>query len=295
MKKFRVLNRLCKGFCGVRTMTTAGGNEYKNILTDKYGGIMTIAMNRPEKRNAVNPETAKELVSAFTEFEQDKESLVAVFHGKGGNFCAGFDLSALASADESLLETKYGEKHAPMGPSRMCFSKPVIACIDGYAVAGGLELALLCDLRVVEESAILGVYCRRFGVPLLDGGTVRLQKLIGLSRAMDLILTGRSVTAKEAMEFGLANRITATGSGLAEAVQLAHSLIQFPQRCMNADRQSAYNAAYNATSIDDALRYEYENGIKVVVEESVPGARKFQEGVGKHGSFNLNNPTKSNL
>lgn len=278
-----------------RRMTTSNSDVYKNILTDKYGGIMTIAINRPEKRNAVNPETAKELVQAFTEFEQDKDSLVAVFHGKGGNFCAGYDLSALALADHSHLEEKYSQGPAPMGPSRMCFSKPVIACIDGYAVAGGLELALLCDLRVVEESAIMGVYCRRFGVPLLDGGTVRLQKLIGLSRAMDLILTGRSVTAKEALDIGLANRLTATGSGLAEAIQLAHSLIRFPQRCMNVDRQSAYNAAYNAISQDDALKFEYENGIKVVTEESIPGAQKFQKGIGKHGSFNLNHPSKPKL
>ncbi|XP_045182578.2 short-chain-enoyl-CoA hydratase-like [Mercenaria mercenaria] len=284
-------------FGAIRNMTTSSNGGYNNILTDKYGGIMTIAINRPEKRNAVNPETAKELFQAFTDFEEDKEALVAVLHGKGGNFCAGYDLTALAGAgaDESVFQEQLSSGQAPMGPSRMCFSKPVIACIDGYAVAGGLELALLCDLRVVEESAVLGVFCRRFGVPLLDGGTVRLQKLIGLSRAMDLILTGRSVSGQEAADIGLANKITATGSGLAESIQLAHTLLKFPQKCMNTDRQSAYYAAYSATSQQDALRYEYENGVKVLVEESIPGAQKFTKGIGKHGSFNLNKPSKPKL
>lgn len=291
----RNIRKFTKVFGAFRNMSSSSNAGFNNILTDKYGGIMTIAINRPEKRNAVNPETAKELYTAFTEFEQDSESLVAVLHGKGGNFCAGYDLSVLATADSSILKEKFSESQAPMGPSRMCFSKPVIACIDGYAVAGGLELALLCDLRVVEESAVLGVFCRRFGVPLIDGGTVRLQKLIGFSRAMDLILTGRSVTGKEALEIGLANRIAATGSGLAESIQLAHSLLKFPQKCMNADRQSAYYAAYTASSQEDALRYEYENGIKVLEEESIQGAKRFTEGFGKHGSFNPNKPAKPKL
>ncbi|KAL4235237.1 hypothetical protein ACF0H5_006875 [Mactra antiquata] len=289
------LHRLNHLFKVVRKMTTSTDSTYKNILVDKVGGIMTIAINRPEKRNCVNPATAKELVQAFNNFEKDEESKVAVLHGKGGNFCAGYDLSSLASSEITDLQLEYSGGQAPMGPSRMCFSKPVIACIDGYAVAGGLELALLCDLRVVEESSIMGVFCRRFGVPLIDGGTVRLQKLIGLSRAMDLILTGQGISGKEAYEIGLANRVTATGSGLSEAINMAQTLLKFPQKCMNTDRQSAYNAAYNAVSLDDALQYEYENGIKVVLEESLPGAQKFTQGVGKHGSFNLNSPTKPKL
>ncbi|WAR16969.1 HPCD-like protein [Mya arenaria] len=279
----------------LRKMSSSSSSKYKNLEIENAGKIMTIGINRPEKRNAVNPETASELFSAFNDFQNDEDSWVAVLHGTGGNFCAGYDLSSLASAPECLLQQMKESNVAPMGPSRMCFNKPVIAAIDGYAVAGGLELALLCDLRVMEESAVVGVYCRRFGVPLIDGGTVRLQKLIGLSRAMDMILTGRSITAKEAYDFGLANRVCSTGSALAVALQLAHSLLRYPQRCMNLDRQSAYYAAYNAASMEDALQYEFDNGIQVVQEESVQGAKRFQEGIGKGGSFNVKNPSNSKL
>lgn len=265
----------------------------ETIETQQIGKIMLIGINRPEKRNAVDPNTAGQLVDAFTKFDEDSNSEVAVLHGKGGNFCAGFDLSALSSMNKSSLQELSGR--ASMGPSRMCLSKPVIAAVSGYAVAGGLELALLCDLRVLEQSAVMGVYCRRLGVPLIDGGTVRLQKLIGLSRAMDMILTGRSVDAQEALQFGLANRVVQDGTALAEAVQLAQSLLKSPKQCMNTDRESAYYAAYEASSLDDALQHEYDNGIGVVLKESVQGAQKFVDGFGKHGSFNPNKPSKSKL
>lgn len=286
----RKLLNFRRGFVIIRRMST---EIKKTVETQQIGKVLLIGINRPEKRNAVDPNTAEQLVEAFTKFETDSDSLVAVLYGKGGSFCAGFDLSALLSMDEDNL-IKMRDK-ATMGPSRMCLSKPVIAAVSGYAVAGGLELACLCDLRVVEESAIMGVFCRRFGVPLIDGGTVRLQKLIGLSRAMDMILTGRGVTAQEALQFGLANRVAKTGAGLAEAVQLANSLLKFPQKCMNTDRESAYYAAYRATSLEDALKYEYDNGINVIQEESIPGARKFIGGQGKHGSFNPNKPGKHKL
>ncbi|KAH3859815.1 hypothetical protein DPMN_102637 [Dreissena polymorpha] len=211
-----MLQNLCvlkkSRFWIIKKMSSVSRVAYKNLLVETVEGITTIGINRPEKRNAVNQETAVELVDAFKHFENDHESKVAVLHGKGGNFCAGFDLSALASSNEEDLLKFGASENAPMGPSRMCFSKPVIAAVDGYAVAGGLELALLCDLRVMEETAVMGVFCRRFGVPLIDGGTVRLPKLIGLSRAMDLILTGRSVSGKEAFEMGLANRLCTTGA-----------------------------------------------------------------------------------
>ncbi|XP_060595642.1 enoyl-CoA hydratase EchA19-like [Ruditapes philippinarum] len=283
-------------FGAIRAMTASSNDGSNNILIQKCERIMRITINRPEKRNAVNPETATELFQAFKNFEEDEDSLVAILHGTGGNFCAGYDLTSLANTETvPSFEEPLVNSQGPMGPSRMCFSKPVIACIEGYAVAGGLELALMCDLRVVDESAVLGVFCRRFGVPLLDGGTVRLQKLIGLSRAMDLILTGRSVSAQEAGEMGLANVVAKTGSGLSVAMNLAGSLLKYPQRCMNADRQSAYYAAYNASSQQDALKYEFENGVKVLAEESIPGAKRFTEGIGKHGSFKLYKPTKPKL
>ncbi|XP_014668624.1 PREDICTED: probable enoyl-CoA hydratase, mitochondrial [Priapulus caudatus] len=169
----------------------------------------------------------------------------------------------------------------------MDISKPVIAAIDGYAVAGGLELALMCDMRVVEESAIMGVYCRRFGVPLIDGGTVRLPAIIGLSRAMDMILTGRAITAKEALDWGLANRLVATGTSLGQAINLANSLIKFPQECLKMDKRSAYYATFDAKSIKDGLKFELNNASHVINTESVAGAEKFTQGIGRHGKFRL--------
>ncbi|XP_064606796.1 short-chain-enoyl-CoA hydratase-like isoform X2 [Liolophura sinensis] len=283
--------------CTIRAMATASTD--KNLVeVEKVGSVLLIGINRPENRNAINPATAKVLYSAFKEFENDSDCHVAVLHGKGGNFCAGYDLKELSRVnadDENMQEIGEPIDHELgfMGPSRMAFSKPVIAAVSGYAVAGGLELALMCDLRVVEENAIMGVFCRRFGVPLLDGGTVRLPQLIGLSRALDLILTGRPVGAKEALEMGLANRVVSTGTALGSAILLANSLVKFPQECMNADRRSAYYSCYEAKSVQDALQHEYIDGVKVLTKESIPGAKTFADGIGRHGSFNLN--VKSNL
>ncbi|ESO86101.1 hypothetical protein LOTGIDRAFT_129882 [Lottia gigantea] len=257
-----------------------------NLELAQLGPVSLIGINRPEKRNAVDPTTAKELIQAFQKFEEDDQSKVAVLYGKGGYFSAGLDLKSLAGSEANIKTPSPKEGLvAPMGPSRMMLSKPVIGAISGYAVAGGLELALLCDLRVVEENAIMGVFCRRFGVPLVDGGTVRLPQLIGLSRAMDLILTGRPIGAKEALEFGLANRIAPHGQGLNHAIELANEISKFPQRCMNTDRRSAYNSTFNAKNMTEALQFEFENGMEVVKEEAIPGAQSFKDGVGRHGSF----------
>nr|XP_060630772.1 enoyl-CoA hydratase EchA19-like [Anolis sagrei ordinatus] len=257
----------------------------RNVVTEIHGTILTIGINRPEVRNAVNQETAKLLVQAFRSFEEDHSLTVAVLHGLGGNFCAGYDLKELADNPSSVkLEQDVTKGPGPMGPSRMTFSKPVIAAVSGYAVAGGLELSLLADLRVVEESAVLGVFCRRFGVPLIDGGTVRLPKLIGLSRAMDLILTGRPVNAQEAYQFGLANRIVPNGQALQCAIELAEQISAFPQQCMRGDRTSAYYSTFDASSFSEAMQYEFDTGMQVILKESVPGAKKFTLGQGRSGS-----------
>lgn len=257
-------------------------------------GICLISINRPNRRSAVNPATAKKLYEAFLAFEANDEQKVCVFYGEHGTFCAGADLHEVAQMKPEDKETQIaGQVHrevrehsqGPMGPSRMQVKKPVIAAVSGHAVAGGLELSLIADIRVVEESAIFGVYCRRWGVPLIDGGTVRLQKIVGLGRAMDMILTGRPVSAQEALSFGLANRVVANGTALDEAISLAKQLVKFPQLCMNVDRNSAYYTAYNATSFEDAMRNEFEQGFKVVAAEGVAGARKFSSGSGRHGGF----------
>ncbi|KAM4688694.1 enoyl-CoA hydratase EchA19-like isoform 2-T2 [Discoglossus pictus] len=257
-----------------------------NVITERHGTILTIGINRPEARNAVNPETAAQLVQAFNEFEKDPNLTAAVLHGIGGNFCAGFDLKEVAHNAESLsIVPDVTKGPGPMGPSRMQFSKPVIAAVSGYAVAGGLELSLLADLRVVEKSATFGVFCRRFGVPLIDGGTVRLPKLIGLSRALDLILTGRPVGSQEAYEFGLANRIVPDGQGLQAAIELAEHISAFPQKCMRADRVSAYYSTFDASSFEDAMQYEFNRGAEVLTEESVAGAKRFSRGEGRKGKL----------
>ncbi|GJQ81525.1 hypothetical protein Trydic_g4887 [Trypoxylus dichotomus] len=258
-------------------------NAAKTVIVKKDGNITTIGINRPEKRNCVDATTASLLTEAIEEFENDDTSYVAVLYGVGGNFCAGYDLKELSQADDFAISSKEGN----MGPTLRFIKKPMIAAVSGYAVAGGLELALLCDMRVVEDNAMMGAYCRRFGVPLIDGGTVRLQALIGLSRALDMILTGRGVTAKEAFEWGLANRIVACGTALGQAIQLANSLVKFPQECLNADRRSAYNAAYSA-KYSELLQYEQDNGTPVIAKESITGAKRFVSGIGRHGtSHNL--------
>ncbi|XP_053169312.1 enoyl-CoA hydratase EchA19-like isoform X2 [Hemicordylus capensis] len=257
----------------------------KNVITEICGTIMTIGINRPEARNAVNQETARLLLQAFESFEEDNSLTVAILHGLGGNFCAGYDLKELANNSASIkLEQDVTKGPGFLGPSRMKFSKPVIAAVSGYAVAGGLELSLLADLRVVEESAVFGVFCRRFGVPLIDGGTVRLPKLIGLSRALDLILTGRPVSAQEAYQFGLANRIVPNGQALRHAIELAEQISAFPQQCMRGDRSSAHYSAFDASSFTEAMQFEFDTGVQVLLKESVPGAKKFSLGHGRGGA-----------
>ncbi|HZH78838.1 MAG TPA: crotonase/enoyl-CoA hydratase family protein [Archangium sp.] len=251
-----------------------------SVRVEKNGPLTTVILSRPEVRNAVDGATAQALANAFREFDADDEAKVGVFFGEGGTFCAGADLKAVAEGRLPRLEP---EGDAPMGPSRMVLSKPVIAAISGHAVAGGLELALWCDLRVVEEDAVLGVFCRRWGVPLIDGGTVRLPRLIGLSRALDLILTGRPVSAQEALGMGLVNRVVPRGNAREAAEQLARELAAFPQVCMNADRRSAYAQA--ALSLEEALLQEFQGGIQVLESESVPGATRFARGAGRHGRF----------
>ena len=259
-------------------------------------GITTITINRAHKRNAVNPPTARKLKDAFVAFEDDPSQKVCVFHGAHGTFCAGFDLQELAKSPQpgdpdnedaklGAIQRVSGRNNGPMGPSRMQIRKPVISAVSGYAVAGGLELSLLGDIRIVEEDAIFGVFCRRFGVPLIDGGTVRLQAIVGLGRALDMILTGRGVGAHEALSMGLANRVVPKGKALEEAHKIAALLVSFPQACMNADRTSCYYAAYNATSLEDALSHEFDGGTKVVDAESIQGATRFAQGEGRHGKL----------
>lgn len=251
-----------------------------NVKVDNDGPVTTVIINRPQVKNAVDRPTADALVKAFTAFEADDEACVAVLWGAGGHFCAGADLKAVASGERRNRTAPDGD--GPMGPSRMLLSKPVIAAVAGSCVAGGLELALWCDLRVAEETAVFGVYCRRWGVPLIDGGTVRLPRAIGMSRALDMILTGRGVKAAEAYEMGLANRIVAEGESRQAAEALAAELARFPQTCLRQDRRSAYEQW--GIDQDTAIANEFENGRKAL-EEAVKGAARFAEGAGRHGSF----------
>lgn len=255
------------------------------VLVEKDGSVTTVIINRPEVRNAVDPETAKALRDAFRAFEEDDDALVAVLCGAGGCFCGGYDLKSLAvhGPAHGLRDPSELEGDGPMGPSRMLLSKPVIAAVGGYAVAGGLELALWCDLRIMEEDAQLGVFCRRWGVPLIDGGTVRLPRLIGLSRALDMILTGRPVGAAEALQWGLANRVVPKGQARAEAQKLAREIVCFPQICLRADRMSAYREW--DFDLEEALRVEARGGYLPLVEEARAGATRFAAGAGRHGSF----------
>jgi enoyl-CoA hydratase len=233
----------------------------------------------------VNRPTAQGLAEAFREFEQDPLAKVGVLYGEGGNFCAGADLKALSSKDPDMVNRLSPEGDAPMGPTRMSLSKPVIAAVAGYAVAGGLELAIWCDLRVVEESAVFGVFCRRFGVPLIDGGTVRLPRLIGMGRAMDMILTGRPVEAGEALSMGLANRVVPDGQCRGHAETMAAQIADFPNKCMLNDRRSAYKQWDMPFS--QAMADEFEHGVSVIQSgESLEGATRFSKGQGRRGNFN---------
>lgn len=254
------------------------------VLTEVKGEVLVVTINRPSVRNCVDGPTAALLAEAFHRFEQNDALKVAILSGAGEHFCAGADLKAVASADPARINRIDPEGDGPMGPTRMQLNKPVIAAISGYAVAGGIELAAWCDLRVVDESAIFGVFCRRFGVPLIDGGTVRLPRLVGMSRAMDMILTGRPVDAAEALQWGLANRVVPKGKVHEAALTLATQLAGFPQRCMRNDRDSAY--AQWGHPLSKALEAEFERGLDTMQSgETLAGASRFREGRGRHGVF----------
>jgi len=247
------------------------------IRIERTGTVTSVIIDRRTAKNAVDRETAQQLADAFRAFDSDDTARVAVLAGDHGTFCAGADLKAMAAGNPNRVAP---DGDGPMGPSRMLLGKPVIAAISGHAVAGGLELALWCDLRVADEDAVLGVFCRRFGVPLIDGGTIRLPRLIGLSRALDLILTGRAVTAAEALSFGLVNRVVPSGTALAAAQALAAELAELPQTAMRADRTSAY--LQHDLDLDAALAKELELGSRALAE-AMDGAGRFSHGAGRHG------------
>ena len=252
------------------------------VAVEKEGAVTIVSIDRfAEARNAVDPETAVLLREAFHAFEDDVDQSVAILTGRGGTFCAGFDLKVAAERAGSAIHDP--ERPGPMGPTRHAMSKPVIAAIEGYAVAGGLELALWCDMRVASQSAKFGVFCRRWGVPLIDGGTVRLPRLIGQSRALDMILTGREVGAREAFDWGLANRLVPEGQALDEAKKLAELLIKFPQACLRSDRRSAYEQWDLAFT--DALENEARRGAPALEAEARKGAARFAAGKGRGGDF----------
>jgi enoyl-CoA hydratase len=252
-----------------------------SVRVEKRGPVTTVILSRPEVRNAVDGPTAAALADAFRAFDADPDAAVAVLWGEGGHFCAGADLRAVTRGQGNEVRE---EGDGPMGPTRMELGKPVIAAVAGYAVAGGLELALWCDLRVAERSAVFGVFCRRFGVPLVDGGTVRLPRVVGLGRALDMILTGRPVGADEALAFGLADRRVEDGEGRAAAETLAAEIARFPEACMRSDRRSAYEQI--GRPLEQALRAETRLGAEVIRSgETLAGAERFARGAGRHGSF----------
>ncbi len=253
------------------------------VRTERRDDLFLVTITRPEVRNCIDRETAAGLAEAFRLFDSDDALRVAILQGEGGCFCAGADLKEASGGSPNA--NRVGVKgDGPMGPTRMLLSKPVIAAVEGHAVAGGLELAIWCDMRVAARDAVFGVYCRRWGVPLIDGGTIRLPRLIGQSRAMDLILTGRGVSGDEALAMGLANRLVEPGEALAGALELARTLADFPQRCLRADRLSALTQW--GEELDDALRAETSTGIEVVRSgETQAGATRFAQGAGRHGRF----------
>ena len=251
-----------------------------SVLTEARHNVLIVTINRPEVRNAVDGPTAHELADAFRKFDGDEQLKVAVLTGAGGTFCGGADLKAIAAGQGNRMSQ---DGDAPMGPTRMLLSKPVIAAVEGHAVAGGLELALWCDLRVSARNAVFGVYCRRFGVPLVDLGTIRLPRLIGHSHAMDLILTGRGVSGEEAMRMGIANRLVEPSQALDAAVELATELAQLPQKCLRSDRLSAYEQW--SLTCTEAIQNEFRRGIEVVESgETRQGAQRFTDGAGRHGN-----------
>jgi enoyl-CoA hydratase len=249
------------------------------VTVERDGPVTTVILDRPQARNAVDRATAEDLAAAFRAFDADPDAAVGVLYGDHGHFCAGADLKAFAAGNFNRVEP---DGDGAMGPTRMLLSKPVIAAITGYAVAGGMELALWCDLRVMEEDATLGVFCRRWGIPLIDGGTVRLPRLIGLSRALDLILTGRAVGAEEALMMGLANRVAPHGQARQAAEALAHELASLPQICLREDRLSAYEAA--DLSFEQAIANEFRHGMNSLAADAAAGAQRFAGGAGRHGA-----------
>ena len=256
------------------------------VQIERSATVTTIVIDRPQAKNAVDGPTAEALAQALRDFEADAQASVAVLAGSGGTFCAGADLKAFGSALSSRANPLHDDmtRTAPMGPSRLTLSKPVIAAVDGHAVAGGMELALWCDLRVVEETAVFGIFCRRWGVPLIDGGTVRLPRLIGMSRALDLILTGRPVRAQEALSIGLANRVVPEGEARAQAQALAAEIARFPQVCLRNDRASVFEQ--NGLTLEAALANEFRLGRDTLASgEASSGAARFAQGAGRGGSF----------
>jgi enoyl-CoA hydratase/carnithine racemase len=253
---------------------------YQSIRVEKDGRVTTVVLDRPERRNAVDGPMAAELASAFKAFDADPDADVAVLWGAGGNFCAGADLKAVGTERGNTVQTT-GD--GPMGPTRLRLGKPVIAAVEGYAVAGGLELAIWCDLRIVAADATFGVFCRRWGVPLIDGGTVRLPRLIGMSRALDMILTGRPVGAGEALGFGLANRLVEPGTARVAAEDLAREIARFPQACLRNDRRSAYEQ--RGLEESEAMRFEIGVGLESLRTDARSGAARFTSGAGRHGEF----------
>jgi enoyl-CoA hydratase len=251
------------------------------VRVELEGPVSVVTLDRPEARNAVDRVTAEALAEAFRAVESDDTAKVAVFVGANGTFCSGADLKAMADPARRNRIRRDGD--GPMGPSRMLMSKPVVAAVSGFAVAGGAELALWCDLRIFERSAVFGIFCRRFGVPLIDGGTVRLPRLIGMSRALDLILTGRPVDAEEALAIGLANRVVPDGEGRAAAVALARQLAELPQACLRNDRLSVYEQ--EGLPVDQALANEFRHGMRTIDSgEWLAGATRFAQGAGRHGA-----------
>jgi enoyl-CoA hydratase len=250
------------------------------VRVERAGPVTTVIMDRPEARNAVDGPTAAALAAAFRDFDADDAACVAVLYGAGGTFCAGADLKAIGGPDGNRAEP---DGDGPMGPTRMRLSKPVIAAVSGYAVAGGLELALWCDLRVAEEGAVLGVFCRRWGVPLIDGGTVRLPRLVGMGRALDLILTGRPVAAAEALQIGLVNRVVPDGRARAVAEELARELAALPQACLRSDRLSALEGV--SLSDEEAMANEFRHGMTVLASPTATaGVGRFRRGAGRGGA-----------
>jgi enoyl-CoA hydratase/carnithine racemase len=263
------------------------------VRIEKHGKVWTVVHSRPEARNAMDPQSAQALVDAFLAFDRDREAAVAVLWGEGGAFCAGFDLKHAAGNTGALdaiaypLDERAGEDgqlpRGPMGPTRLELDKPVIAAIAGPAVAGGFELALWCDVRVMEQSAYFGVYCRRWGVPLIDGGTVRLPRLVGTGRALEIILTGRKVPAEEALRIGACEQVVPEGTCRERAEAMAHEIARYPQACTRADRRSVH--MQQGLSLREAMRKEWYNGVPVFAAEGAAGAARFAAGKGRHGEF----------